>query len=232
MKKQLTTIVNFILDKSGSMNSVRESTISGFNEYLQTLKNKKGNFLVTLTKFDSGLHGELRIDRPYVLTPIKEVEPLSLKTYQPDGGTPLIDAAVDTVEEVAAKVEKMEDEPAVLVVIMTDGEENMSKKHDIKCFRDLIHKLQHKGNWTFVYMGANQDAWANAEQYGMLRGNVLGYQSTERGTSNVFAAAAINTVGFADMMMENKSKGISMNTGEFFNGVKEVGEDDPLAPKS
>lgn len=47
--------VSFILDETGSMMSVKGQTISGFNEYLDTLKSEKnsGNIRFTLTQFNS-----------------------------------------------------------------------------------------------------------------------------------------------------------------------------------
>src|SRR5258706_4204947 len=162
---KITTIVNFILDESGSMEDIKEATIAGFNKYLKALQKEKGTFLMTLTKFDTR-----GIRTLYTLTNVKDIRPLTQETYQPSSGTNLYDAIVETVEGVANNIHN--DQPS-LVAIMTDGQENSSTKHTEKCLRELIQKLEKRENWTFVFMGANQDSWAVAQSMGFSRGNVM-----------------------------------------------------------
>lgn len=207
--KNFTTVVNFILDETGSMGSIKNETISGFNEYINGLKkNKKGKILFTLTKFDSeGLR------TPYLLTDIAKVEPLSEKTYQPGSMTPLYDAVVETVEKVADKIKVNE---ASLVIIMTDGEENASKKHNERCLRDLIEKLQGKGNWTFAFLGANQNSWATARNWGIPMGNISNWQATSQGTQDVFRSSTVANLNYVGTMASNISSGQALNTSNFF----------------
>ena len=137
----MKTIVNFILDKSGSMETCKDETIIGFNKYVQTLKKKakKGTMQFSLTLFDTV------ITKPYIAVDISKVKPLNVETYNPNGWTALYDAAVDTIEAVSAKVDKMKEKTAVLTVIMTDGMENSSTKHNQDCLKDLVSKLKKEG---------------------------------------------------------------------------------------
>lgn len=214
MKKNIpTTLVNFILDRSGSMDSIKEATISGFNEYINRLKKqKKGKMLFSLTTFDTE-----SIDQVYNQVPIRQVEPLTNKTYQPRSGTPLYDAAVDTIERISGEVDKLEVKPAVLVAIMTDGEENSSKEHDSDCLKDLIKKLEKEGNYTFVYMGANQDSWTVAQKFGIQKGNIANWESSKLGTQKAFRGLSANTVMYASAMASNSSKDLALNSSSFFN---------------
>lgn len=214
-KKKITTIVNFILDESGSMNAIKKQTIDGFNEYINGLKKQKANVLFTLTTFETG-----RIEQKFIAKPIKEVEPLTDKTYNPGGGTPLYDAAVTTMEKVAAEVEKMEETPAVLVVMMTDGEENASTEYDEHCLKDLIQELEKKGNYTFVYMGANQDAWANAQKFGISKGNTYSWDATPMGAINSMQDLTRGTKIYASAMASNYAKGEGMTTLDFADMMK------------
>lgn len=196
MKKKVTktkekTILNFILDESGSMSSIKSSVISGFNEYVQGLR--KGNFSFTLTKFDS-----MGIRIPYVAKDIKDVEDLTEETYLPGQMTPLYDAVCRTIKEVEKKVK---DQP-VLIAIMTDGQENDSQEFTQKDLSEMIKRLQKKGNWTFVFMGANQDSWATARQWGISRGNTMDWQATHQGTQSAFHAMAASTVNYSNVMEE------------------------------
>lgn len=190
----MKTIVNFILDKSGSMYETKEATISGFNEYIQTLKSKnkeKDKILFSLTLFNTS------ILQKYVAIPLKEVEKLTKESYSPDGFTALYDAVVETVEKVNEKAEEIKGEVKHLVVIMTDGQENSSVRHNEKCLKDLIEKLKEK-NWTFVFLGANQDSWATTCDWGLAIANTANWDnSTVRGVSTCFASLANSTMNFA-----------------------------------
>ena len=190
-KNNITTYISFILDKSGSMDSIRKDTIGGFNRYLKDLQKQKGKILFTLTIFDN------YSKRLFTNMNVKEVKPLNEETYQPNSSTALYDAVVTTTEEVAKEVSKMEGKVKVLTVVLTDGEENASTKHDQNCFRDLIKELEAKDNYTFVYLGANQDSWDNASGVGYSRGNVADWSATSRGVQNAFMSLSVNTVAYS-----------------------------------
>jgi hypothetical protein len=209
-KNKKNFIVSFILDRSGSMESCKSAVISGFKEYINGLKKSKDavNTRFSLTTFDSE-----SIDHLYTNTPIKEVEPLSNKTFIPRAGTPLYDAVVNTVESLAKEV--TEKQP-VLVVIMTDGEENSSHEHDADCFRDLVKKLKKQGNWTFTFMGANQDSWANAQKWGFDQGNTMDFASSDAGTRSAFKGLAAASVNF--MAMANDTN--VLRASNFFDSSK------------
>ncbi len=188
--KKVSTLVHFILDQSGSMGSILNPTITGFNEYLNGLKTSKNKFRFSLTLFDSQ-----KTEQRYVNVPVGEVKPLNTETFLPGAMTPLYDAVIESVESLHAGLKKSKD--PVIVAIMTDGEENSSTKHTEKCLKDLVEKLQNKGNWTFVYMGANQDAWANAQKYGIHAGNTMSWNSTTTGTADAFRGMAMSTANYA-----------------------------------
>jgi hypothetical protein len=201
------------------MSSIQKSVISGFNEYINGLKNQGGSVKFSLTMFDT-----VSIDKPYVNADIKSVEPLNDNTYRPNAGTPLYDAAVDTIETVYEEVEHKEDY-AVVTVIMTDGEENSSQRHTEKCLKELIEKLEDKGNWTFVFMGANMDSYATAEKFGIARGNTVNWQSSNLGSQNAFRGLACSTVDYANSVVAMGAMGDAgpMGTKAFYSeSVKDL----------
>ena len=206
LKKQSQLSVTFLLDESGSMESIKNDVIEGFNEYIHSLKKQKNStFKFTLTKFDSN-----GITTPYVGVDIRKVEKLTDNTYHPGAMTPLYDAVVEAVEKV---VDEVKDNQPVLVAILTDGFENASKEHNEQCLTDLIKRLQAKGNWTFVFLGANQDSWATAQRLGIFKGNVMDWQATPQGTSQVLSAMAMSTGNFA----ANVNTGTSLKSTNFFD---------------
>lgn len=215
----MKTIVNFILDKSGSMNICQDETISGFNEYIQTIqkkakKDKSNKWLFSLTMFDT------EIEKPYVMVDLAKVKPLNKDTYRPGGMTSLYDAAVETLEKISHKVDNIDEKTAVLNIIMTDGQENSSRKHDSACLNDLIKKLKKEGNWTFVFLGANQDSWLVGSTLGVDVGNTANWSNAN--ANYAFSNLADNTVAYASTMSLNASTGGEMNTGDFFKGKKEL----------
>lgn len=179
--------VHFILDKSGSMLDVQSATISGFNEYIATLKkDKKNDYNMTLTLFDAV------VQEKYKKEALKKIEQLDQKSYAPDGMTALYDAVCQTLKGIK------EDKEKNLVVIMTDGEENSSKEYTEKNFQDLVGELKDKKNWTFVFLGANQDSWLKAGKWGFDKNNVANFVASARGMNTAMNTLAQSTVCFAN----------------------------------
>ncbi len=167
MAKKNATFVGFLLDETGSMDSVREATVSGFNEYLGSLKQREGKVIFTLAKFNSE-----RIVTVHDAVPLKDVSPLV--EYHPNATTPLYDAIAHLISRTDAALSAHRDRPSVLIVIMTDGLENASKEYNRQRLFDLIKRKEAEG-WTFAYLGANQDAWAVGSSIGVPQGNSLAY---------------------------------------------------------
>jgi uncharacterized protein YegL len=186
MARKTTTNVFFVLDKSGSMTTVRDATISGFNEYIKTLKNDGNKYKMTLSLFDT------KYDSVYEDKSLEDVKDLDSTTYRPDGMTALYDAVCKTLNE------KSQVKGKNLVVIMTDGEENSSVEYTEREMKKLIEELEKKGNWTFVFLGANQDAWATAQKFGMSSvNNVVNYNNTSVGAQAAFRSTAKATGFYA-----------------------------------
>jgi len=157
-------ILVFLLDETGSMNSHLQTTISAFNEYTDSLRREKPELRVTLTLFSTGKHETLA-----TLLPIAQLPALSTSNYHPNGGTPLYDAIGRVVTETEIAVTGMKaagTDPDVLVTILTDGEENSSKEFSRDAIFRLIQRKEAE-DWTFVYLGADHDAWAVASSIGV-----------------------------------------------------------------
>lgn len=210
MATKKKTIVNFILDKSGSMSSVQDATISGFNEYVGTLKkDAKSDYEFTLTLFDT------ETTMPYEGVAISKVKDLDSKSYVPNGNTALYDAVCRTIKGVkATKGQK------VLTIIMTDGEENSSQEYKDTHMKELIAEKEKEGNWTFVYLGANQDSYAKAAQYGFSAMNTSNFHATTAGTGSAMRMMAANTVSFAAQASSNTSSFLSKDDQDLLEKTK------------
>jgi hypothetical protein len=178
-----TTIVSFLLDRTGSMEAIKDETIGGFNAYLDALQAEAGDLVVfTLLQFDS--HS---IDTLYSGARLSDVERLTPETYQPRAYTPLIDACVQTIKVTEETVAGRRDKSRVIVVFQTDGEENASRRHTLDELRDLIERRRGEG-WQFIFLGADMDAYKTASNFGILKEATLAY-SGKRSLRSMTAAA-------------------------------------------
>jgi hypothetical protein len=164
------TLVSFLLDTTGSMLNIKPATISGFNEYLASLKNQKKPLAFTLTQFNSN-----GTKIPYQSVPVKEVAPLTDETYCPDAGTPLYDAIGQTVRSIDEQNKK---HSHVLFIILTDGLENASREFTKDGIATLIKEKEKQG-WTFVYLGADQQSWDVGMGLGLARVNVANFNKKD-----------------------------------------------------
>ncbi len=192
----MRTQVAFLLDETGSMAFVKDSTIEGYNLYVKGLQDDPDNkYRFTMVKFDSN-----HITTVWNGVKIKKVVPLTSETYTPDAWTPLYDAVVHTIGEVKAK-----DKQKVIAVIMTDGAENSSKKYSLEDVQELIAEKQKEG-WAFVFLGANQDAWGTATSFGISTGSAGTYTPGQEKAVMTFASMATRSFSSgasAESLMEN-----------------------------
>ncbi len=174
-------IVNVILDRSGSMETCRAGTIDGYNEYLNGLKaEKETKYSITLTQFDSPANiPELTVS--YEDKPLAEASRISRDSYQPRGGTPLYDAVGECVRRVNVKGR------GVIVVIITDGQENSSHEFTKDSIKALIKSKESEG-WTFTFLGANIDSYAVGGGIGVPLHNVANYSVGDE--KNLYATLA------------------------------------------
>lgn len=151
----------FILDRSGSMETCWDDTIGGYNALVKEQAEFGGT--MTLIQFDH----EYLVS--YENKPIEEVEPLTRSTYQPRGSTALLDAIGRAIKECKTAM-------IPTIIILTDGLENSSHKYTKEHIKDLIEQRQ-KDGWQFVYLGANQDAFAEAGAMGIAPGCTMNFDT-------------------------------------------------------
>lgn len=198
---QQETLVNFILDKSGSMSSIVDSTISAFNEYISSLKKDGNKYRFSLVLFDT------EFTDAYTNVPLADVKNLDKTSYIPDGCTALYDAVCVTIDQVNKTLKSNQ---KVLTVIMTDGEENSSKEYTQDQLKQKIQDCEKTGNWSFVFLGANQNSWATAGKIGIPTMNAANFVASDVGIKTAMKTLSSNTAMFA---MSARS-----STSDFFSG--------------
>ncbi len=246
--KSLDTHYLLVLDRSGSMSSCWDATISGLNEQLGTIrgldeKYPEQRYFLTLVAFDN------EVETIIEDTPILDVSDFDGTEFPPRGMTSLHDAMGISISNLKTKIAKKDKESdsisTALVVVMTDGHENNSKEHNAKSIKDLVDELNGTDAWTFSYMGANQNAVLTAKNFGISAGNSVTYTSTARGASTAYdtlsrgitsRAAHSNASYTSAVSLGNVSlDSMNMDNNNFFSSVVEgdtIGEDDSNAKES
>ena len=207
MAKKNKVVIGFLLDETGSMYPYKDETIISFNKWLEEMKGNKEKALFTLTKFNSS-----KVDVVYNSAKLKDVEELTSETYDPNFATPLFDAIGKTVGAIVADDAKNEH---VLFVIMTDGEENASKEFSFDGIKKLIADKE-KDGWTFIYLGANQDAWGVGRSFGIADGNIASYATAKMGeTMKGVSKSSANYVARGGVQTQTLFEDAGVNTEEF-----------------
>ena len=177
MKNHYSEIA-FVLDRSGSMESCREAAIEGFNSFLQEQQRTEGLAKLTLILFND----EYLV--PIDALPVAEILPLDNDSYVPRGSTALLDAIGRTIDELGARLAALpeQDRPMqVIVAILTDGLENSSQNYTWQQIADAIKQQSEQYRWTFLFLGANQDAIATAAQMNITAANAAAYVADAAG---------------------------------------------------
>ena len=176
------------------MHSIASDVIGGYNRFvsdqkLATVEEPVAEPSFTLIQFDSVEPFAVSIDG----RPVSTVPDLTSETFRPRSGTPLYDAIAQTVAHVDEKCAAHEPaELRRLVVIFTDGEENGSRRHDRSTVMRLIEAKTELG-WTFVFIGANQDSYAESGKMGIRRSGTQNWGANPEGVEAAFSSLSAAT---------------------------------------
>jgi hypothetical protein len=193
MRPDLTDIT-LVIDRSGSMQSIRHDAEGGVNAFVTEQAKQPGEALLTLVQFDT------EYEFIHRGVPVQQVPPYQL---EPRGSTALLDAVGRAILETGDRLAKMPeaDRPGLVVfVIVTDGEENSSKEFSKDKVKEMITHQQDKYGWQFTFLGANQDAFAEAGGLGIHAAGVANYAM-----DNVQAAHAMMGQKLSRMRAQRRS---------------------------
>lgn len=214
----------FILDRSTSMESMREEAIQGFNQFVTSQQELPGKATFSFVLFDTD------VVLVYDNADIKKIPALDYSSYKPQGMTALYDAIGYTVERYkdAKKSEK------TIVAVLTDGEENASRKYGSYMVQQLLKGVQEEGKWEVLFLGANLDTAKFAQGAGIKLNNSTSYDYTKKGLSDVIASASYATSAMRGATLNVNGAMMSANNlsmSDLYNSVKcgnNVGVDVPV----
>lgn len=185
--------LTLIVDRSGSMNSIREDAEGGVNTFIEQQRGEPGEATLTLVQFDT------EYEFVHNGVPISEVPEYKLV---PRGATALLDAVGRAINETGARLAAMDEavRPGlVLFVVMTDGLENSSREFTKTQVKEMIEHQESKYSWHFMFLGADQDAFAEGAAMGLSPDAIADFDS-----SQVFHALKISSSAVMRMRKQRR----------------------------
>ena len=234
MNKNKTELV-LVLDRSGSMYSCVKDTEGGARALIQDQKAEEGDVSVSYFRFNDF------VEKVYEGVDIREIGAIKV---DPSGITALYDGIGTAIDETGIRLSKMkeEDRPGlVIVVVMTDGGENGSREYDPVQVAEMIEHQSEKYGWQFMFLGANQDAFAAGRNLRIDAGHISNYCTSKSlqafgGSSDLIkrkrglirggsSLGAVSSCGYseenkASMIEEKKDNTIRRTVRGFFNKAK------------
>jgi hypothetical protein len=229
--KKIKTYAAIILDKSGSMGSIREQAINNFNEQIQTLKNESNDPKAITKKLLHGSNNPVGVETLITLVSfaddvtfhtfneeVNKVEEFPANEYKPNGSTAMRDAIGDTIDRITKEATDLsEPDVGVLMIIVTDGFENASKRYGgeegRKILKSRIEELEKTGKWTFTFMGC-ENAFEESRSLGMSAGNTQAWVASAAGAT---VSTATQNIGTRHYMSERLMHKTSVQN--FYAGV-------------
>ena len=167
------------------MGGLEADTIGGFNSMMERQRKEEGEAYVSTVLFD--IVSVVLHDR----VPLEKVPEMTDQQYYVRGCTALLDAIGGAIHHIGNihKYAREEDRPEkTLFVITTDGLENASRIYSYDKVKKMVERQQKKYGWEFLFIGANMDAVAESQKFGIRSDRAVNYVCDDKGTGVVYAA--------------------------------------------
>ena len=167
--------LGFVLDRSGSMSSLVNEAVTGFNTLIDEQRSvaPPANFSLELFNNLTRLL--------YDALPLSEVPPLSSAMYEPWGGTALNDAIGEMIQLIGRRAKRS---TRVLIAILTDGAENSSCKFFASDILSMVTYRRTTYDWQFVFIGP-ESALSYALSIGIPKSNVVSFNTDPAGMRSI-----------------------------------------------
>ncbi len=190
MKKGLDHII-VVIDKSGSMDVAKNETITGFNKFIEEQKNLKDrNAFITVIQFNTDYNFYCKN------IPINEVKDLNESAYRPYGFTAYFDALGKAIDETGIYLDGLtEDEKPenVIMVSITDGQENASKEYNSEKIKNMIKHQQDKYLWKFIFLSAGEEAFKTIKSLNIDPSFTYKFDNGARGINSSYLSMSMGT---------------------------------------
>lgn len=178
MKQVLKNHVAIVIDRSGSMSGLLEQVRQVFQNQIEFLRKTSLMFeqetRVSVYAFDNTVD--------CWISDTDVARPMEIERINSGGSTALMDAVGLAIEDLNSLPEKYGSHAKILY-LLTDGEENASRKYNVQSFKKMISGLQN--NFTICALAPNNNAVRYLENYGFPKGNIDKWDTTQKGVEEV-----------------------------------------------
>ncbi len=207
MTKPNYTHLEVLIDASGSMEPLATETVSGVNKLLADHQMAPGKATVAISCFNT-TRWFLREKQD-----VKKVANIEPDDYRPNGFTALLDAMCGVIDNLGQRLNLTAEEARpskVIFIVITDGLENMSTWATRRDVEKRVTHQREKYGWEFLFLGANMDAFAEAEKLGIPQNYASTWNSTSKGLSETYTIASNASVrgryGSANLTPDEQKK--------------------------
>lgn len=196
--KNKTEIV-IVLDRSGSMQAIKDDMEGGFKTFLDEQKTLGGDCSVSLYTFDD------KFEKEYEDINLKDINSI---TIHPRGWTALLDGiceAIETVGKRLAELAESERSERVLFYVISDGAENKSTRFTKIQTEQKIKHQENKYNWKFTFAGCNFDMIGESAKIGISYDNAVNFSNSKKGISKGFDILSKSAAFYRSVESQNLS---------------------------
>jgi hypothetical protein len=190
------------------MGSIRSDVVKAVNNRIAHIKqmlSDNHNVTFSMISFDSSNdwndRNRIRIKQHYRQADVNSIVNFESRQYNPDGGTPLLEATFTAINQLRDSV-IIGPEDAILLEVITDGDENTSTILPATLNR-AIEKCNQDGYWTITFQVPFGHKTKLLRDFGISADNVMEWEATSHGTH---VATQTHNLGFTNYMGE-RSKG-------------------------
>lgn len=176
-------LVACVIDRSGSMSTMWDECVNGLTTFIEEQKQHKGETVFDLVVFDN------YYDVVFENANIQDVAGFDGKKYPPRGMTALYDAIGKTIANIGSRLSALDEQERpekVIICILTDGHENCSQGYTADILKKQITTQQNDYNWSFVFLGANQDSILSSGEIGIKAAYASNYSATKSGMTDAY----------------------------------------------
>lgn len=207
--------IQIIIDRSGSMQPLRQTVVSGLNDFLAGQRKLPGVCHVGLCWF-GGV-----VDHVFDNKPLTDVKDFNIEDYVPNGGTPLYEAMCTSIDALGTRLAALPEDKRpglVTVLTITDGEENSSQPgFTAERIKHKVETQTKQYNWNFQYLGANQDAVLAAKTLGISAFNSATFTVNNMQATYAVMGASITrgrTASLRGLTPEQQTSAMCYSTNE------------------
>lgn len=205
--------VAIVLDRSGSMHSIRHETIQAFNGMVDEIRERSAqegqDTAVTFVTFAN----QARVE--FFNADSKTLRPLTPASYVPDGMTALFDGVGETIKSFQAVRDANDQNVSFLVLVVTDGGENSSEVYVAADIAKMLRETQATDRWSFVFQVPHGHAKGFIDRFGIPADNVREWAATPEGSKEVELSTRSGLTGYFGA----RARGMS-STKSFYDGAK------------